>query len=278
MKPLAISSAQRAGPPASAGAGLPAAGLAKQLRPGDVDVWRAALDDAPAGMVRTLQALLSSDERERARRFFFERDRRRFVVARGTLRRLLAGYLDCAPAEIAFSYGPNGKPALPPATPGAAPLHFNVAHSDGLALYAFTRVGEIGVDVERIRDIPDWESIAELSFSRHELARLRACPPPQRREEFFRAWTRQEAVLKALGTGLAGCTPGAATDTGAFCVHPLNVAPGFAAAIVASAPAIRLVRTRPEPAPANGRDPTNAFTAPAVFTLKLHASSGPDFL
>jgi 4'-phosphopantetheinyl transferase len=198
------------------------------LRADDVDIWRAALDEQPDDVVRALQALLSRDETERAAGFFFERDRQRFVVARGILRMLLGRYLSCRPDEVVFSYGPNGKPALDPETG----LYFNVAHSEGLALYAFTRVGEVGIDVERMRDLPDWEQVAESAFSSHELAQLRACPPDQRRDEFFRAWARQEAVLKALGTGLGAIAEAGAES--AFNVYPLDAGPGFAAALACS--------------------------------------------
>ena len=166
------------------------------------------------------------------------------MVGRGILRALLGRYLDCDPAEIRFHYGPNGKPAL--VSPASADvLHFNLAHSDGLALYAFTRLGDVGIDVERIRDLPDWPHVAEAAFSPRELAQLKACPPERQREEFFRAWTRQEAVLKALGTGLGGSAATQHSDVsskrgdapvpeGAFNVHPLNPAPGFAGALAAA--------------------------------------------
>jgi 4'-phosphopantetheinyl transferase len=205
---------------------------ALRLRPEDVDVWSASLDDQPAEALRAMRALMSRDEAERAQAFYFERDRRRFIVGRGILRVLLGRYLDRAPGQLVFLYGPNGKPALS-SDVGAAALHFNVAHSEGLALYAFTPGGEVGIDVEWIRELPDWEQVAETVFSWRELAHLRACPPERRREEFFRAWTRQEAVLKDLGTGLGGASS-AQEEAAAFNVYPLHPAPGFAAALAAA--------------------------------------------
>ncbi len=239
MRPLTMTSSTR-GPRARPVA--PADAKAEpQLRlpADDVDVWRASLDDQPAEAVRLMHTLMSAGEVERARGFFFDRDRRRYIVGRGILRMLLGRYLGIAPHEVEFRYGPNGKPRLAGGTRagvGAAPTFFNVAHSEGLALYAFTHVGEVGIDLELIRDLPDWEQVAEAAFSPHELALLRACPAERQREEFFRAWTRQEAVLKALGTGLGGATkPG---NESGFNVHPLDVGPGFAAAL-AVGPAAR---------------------------------------
>lgn len=220
---------------------------ALHLRATDIDVWRVALDEQPEDAVTFFRTLLSADEEDRARKFYFDRDRRRFIVARGILRMLLARYLGCPVSEIAFRYGPNGKPALPSDT-GEVPLYFNVAHSDELALVVIAGAGEVGVDLERIRDLPDWEYIATTYFSPQEQARVRDCAPEERRLEFFRAWTRQEAVLKASGQGLGvnGGAPiwhaGALAADGenpAFCasalpefkLYPLQVAEGYAAAL-----------------------------------------------
>jgi len=206
-----------------------------RLPAGEVEVWRAHLDDQPIEAGRLMHALLSPDEVERARQFFFDRDRRRYLIGRGILRMLLARHLECAPHELEFRYGPNGKPALA-GEAGTAGLFFNVAHSEGRALYAFTRVGEIGIDLEAIRDLPEWEQVAESAFSPPELAQLRSCPAERRREEFFHAWARQEAVLKALGTGLGGATPPGVDAV--FTVYPLEAGPEFAAALAVS-PAAR---------------------------------------
>jgi 4'-phosphopantetheinyl transferase len=218
-----------------------------KLPTGEVDIWRASLDEQSPVAIQQLQTLISSDEAERARRFYFERDRRRFIVGRGILRTLLGQYVGRAPRELVFSYGPNGKPALAATSTGTPPIYFNVAHSDGLVLLAFTCVGEVGIDLERIRPLPDWEQIAVSSFSPREIARIYSAPPENRVAEFFRTWTRQEAVLKALGVGLNGVGrparhPGAIAATSpldatggegetAFAVHPLNPAPDFAAAL-----------------------------------------------
>jgi 4'-phosphopantetheinyl transferase len=203
------------------------------LRGNEVDLWRAELDEQEPEAFASLRALLSPDEEERASRFYFERDRRRFVVARGILRTLLGRYLRREPGTLQFRYGDNGKPALVMLA-GEMPLHFNVAHSDALAVFAFCRAGEVGVDLERIRPLPEWRQIAATYFSAQELARIEACPEHARAEAFFAAWTRQEAILKAQGVGLGATTP-AKTDAElrASChrVHGLHVAPGFAAAL-----------------------------------------------
>lgn len=174
----------------------------RRLAADELDLWRVALDggDDPA-----LRALLSADEEDRARGFYFERDRRRFIVGRAMLRRVLACYVGIAPEELEFDYGETGKPEL---ALGATAPRFNVAHSEDIAVFAITSGSEVGVDVERLRELPDDESIAEAYFSAAEQARLRSVSPALRRVEFFRAWTRQEAILKATGTGLGALDDG----------------------------------------------------------------------
>lgn len=157
---------------------------------GEVHLWRIALD-APADAGE-----ISAEERERAARLRFERDRRRFVAAHAALRRILGGYLGVPAAAVEFAYGRHGKPSLA----GRAALHFNLSHSEELALLAVTEIGAVGVDVERERMIE--LEIADRYFAAGEVAALRALPADERQAAFFRCWTRKEAYLKARGEGV----------------------------------------------------------------------------
>jgi len=142
------------------------------------------------------------DERSRAARFYFRRDRERFIVARAILRVILGRYLNRAPESLSFSYGSHGKPALASKS-GAEPICFNTSHSQGMALYVVTRGREIGVDLELIRDGLAVEQIAEQFFSRREISALCSLPAELRRRAFFLCWTRKEAYIKARGEGLS---------------------------------------------------------------------------
>jgi len=177
----------------------PPAGLA--LSGDDVHVWRASLD-LPAARVQCLQHTLTADELNRAERFYFQKDRQHFIVARGLLRAILSRYLDMEPDQLRFCYGPHGKPDLA-IMPGQETLSFNVSHSHGLTLYAVTRSREIGVDLERIRTDLDCEDIAARFFSPCENAVLRTLPAELKPEAFFNCWTRKEAYIKARGGGLS---------------------------------------------------------------------------
>ncbi len=115
---------------------------AEALAAEEIHIWQAALDIG-SDQAERWSELLSGDERERAARFRFERDRVRYIAGRAQLRMLLAGYLDASPAELVFSYGDNDKPMLA----GDGPC-FNLSHSGALALYAVTADVEVGIDVE----------------------------------------------------------------------------------------------------------------------------------
>ena len=161
----------------------------------------AARLDVPADVVRAEATILSNFERQRADRFAFASDRTRFIVARATLRRLLAQRLEVRASDIEFVYGEQGKPALS-ARFEDSNLSFNVSHSDDLAVYAFSYVGEIGVDVEAVRWFADSDDVAARVFSPAERQAYAALDSLLRPVGFFNCWTRKEAFIKALGDGL----------------------------------------------------------------------------
>jgi 4'-phosphopantetheinyl transferase len=167
----------------------------------EVHLWRVDLEAIGADEFRW-QQVLSSEELTRADRFHFSRDRQRFVASRAWLRIILANYVGAAPNSLRFSYSPKEKPSLvlPFAIRNVA---FNVSHSGGIALMAFTRGREIGVDVEQFRRDSDLESISRRFFSTHEQNQLAALPTAERAAAFFRCWTRKEAYIKATGEGLS---------------------------------------------------------------------------
>ncbi|MFN0218781.1 MAG: 4'-phosphopantetheinyl transferase family protein [Hyphomicrobium sp.] len=145
--------------------------------------------------------LLSDAERVRSKNFVNAAHGRAFAVTRGTLRRLLAERLQVDPAELDIEETANGKPML--GEPWAAlGLHFNLSHSGDLAVFAFARRSEIGIDIEVLRDLPDAVALAKRFFSPAETAALSALGAEDRQRAFFACWTRKEAFVKALGLGL----------------------------------------------------------------------------
>lgn len=166
------------------------------MREGVVRVESVWLDKPPDVYAR-LHRFLSPDEQQRAARFVFERDRHHFVVCRGLLRQTVGRLLDRDPAAIRFVYGPHGKPEL-----RDGELAFNVSHSAGLALFAFSARGLLGVDVESVDRQVKAEELATRFFSRMETDDLLSLPVEQRQEAFLNCWTRKEAYIKAIGNGL----------------------------------------------------------------------------
>ena len=145
--------------------------------------------------------LLSAAERDRASRFAFDSDRRRFTVARAGLRTLLAARFGLTPEAVELTYGRNGKPALANEQADSG-LHFNVSHSSNVAAYAFSFGQVIGVDVETIREIANADNIAARFFSPRENESYHALDPLDKSLGFLTCWTRKEAFIKALGDGL----------------------------------------------------------------------------
>lgn len=172
------------------------------LEPGEVHIWLASLEQPPENMQQFLSTL-SPDEQARAARFFFEKDRRRFIAARGILRALLSRYLRVPAGTLRFAYNAYRKPALLSETHPV--LCFNLSHSHELALYAFAYEREIGVDIEYMRSLAgnDYSLLAKRCFSQSEYATLCALPESLRRQAFFNGWTRKEAYIKACGKGLS---------------------------------------------------------------------------
>jgi 4'-phosphopantetheinyl transferase len=149
-----------------------------------------------------LFALLSDAEREKAARFRFARDRRRFVAVRGRLRELLGTELGVDPASVAIENGAYGKPYLGGIFESSG-LHFNVSHSADLAIIGISRGHDIGVDVEALQALDDANDIALQFFSHRENLEYAAVHADEKTTAFFNCWTRKEALVKALGQGLS---------------------------------------------------------------------------
>jgi 4'-phosphopantetheinyl transferase len=167
----------------------------------EVHVWRACLDQTTSRIDR-LYTVLSPDERERAGRFYFQRDREHYIVARGVLRMILGRYLEIQPDRVRFCYSPYGKPSLVDEDGGDL-LRFNLSHSGGLVLYAVACDRELGIDIECIRDDLADKEIADRFFSAAEVAVLQTLARDVWSQAFFNCWTRKEAYIKALGEGLS---------------------------------------------------------------------------
>lgn len=196
-------------------------GWPRAVLPGEVHLWRACLD-ASAGF----EGLLSSAEWLRAERHHFDRDRERFIAARGLLRSILGRYLSLDPRELIFSIGPNGKPELADV---CSPLRFHLSHSEDLMLLAVTHSREIGVDLEAVRSDVPFEMLADYYFDPEDAWDLRLLPAAQRAWKFYDVWTCTEAQLKASGESLASSS--AAKNPDCWSLLKFNPAEGYTGAV-----------------------------------------------
>jgi 4'-phosphopantetheinyl transferase len=166
-----------------------------------VHLWFTSLDK-PRWQQKSLSILLNEDELLRAEKFLSERDRARFIVGRGLLRRILGYYTGVEPSQLGLSYGERGKPFLEDLG-GDNPLHFGQAHSGGYILYAIAKGGEVGVDLERIEQIREAKEMAFRFFPGLDAIKIAALWGRKQAEAFFDSWTGREAYLKGLGCGLS---------------------------------------------------------------------------
>lgn len=167
------------------------------IEPDTVHVWSFDLE-GPTEVVARCRTLLSPEERHRADRFVFERDRVRHTVAHATLRHLLSRYCGVVPTSLAFATSPAGKPALHP----DAGICFNLTHSENRGLLAVSVDRELGIDLERVRSNIEALAISSHYFFGTERDAIEAAPEAERDSTFFRYWVAKEAVLKAQGIGL----------------------------------------------------------------------------
>ena len=211
----------------------------------ELHVWRTALavgGDAYNG----LASVLSRDERERADRYHADTDRRRFVVARASLRNILSWYTGVAPGALVFHHGEYGKPSLA-AGSGDGCIRFNLSHSSDVALCAVTRCQDVGVDIEQVvEDLPA-ERIAAQFFSPPEQCLVGESENPA--EAFARIWVRKEAYLKATGRGIGSDLSGFSVTLDrsemfalkdergrSWTIQDLPAPSGYAAAVATPAP------------------------------------------
>ena len=173
------------------------------LGPGDIDIWVAIVAQVPdACLSAQLDSVLIDEERSKHAKFFFEKDRRRYLVTRSLVRYALSRYVPIRPADWRFDTTAFGRPTIANAHPDVSGLNFNLSHSDRIVTLAVTRECQIGIDVEDLgRRAP--LDIADSFFSPDEARQLRALPEAMRPERFFDFWTLKESYIKARGKGLS---------------------------------------------------------------------------
>ncbi len=194
-------------------------GHPSKFETGDVHIWcvdverNGSLDDR----------CLDRQEREQVDRFHFARHANAYRCAHVMRRSVLGGYRGVQPDELRYETGIHGRPQLSAYEGTVSEIRFNATSSLPVSLLAVTVNCQVGIDVERLRPMPDAAQIAETQFHPDEAEIITGLgSAADRHDAFFRCWTRKEAVVKALGTGLstdiATFVVGAGPEDGVF--HP----------------------------------------------------------
>jgi 4'-phosphopantetheinyl transferase len=172
--------------------------------PAEIHLWLAFYDGiTDERLYSAYRELLDAAEKEQGSRFYFARDRRRYMVTRALVRTVLSRYVSVHPREWIFSANAYGRPEIVNEQARDAGLSFNISHTHSLIVLGVTKRRALGVDVENFRAREVSLDIADHFFAPQEVAALSAVPPQQQQYRFFEYWTFKEAYIKARGMGLS---------------------------------------------------------------------------
>lgn len=165
----------------------------------ELHLWRFRLD-LPGKQADNLRRFLSVEEQQRADKLLIADKKRQFIVARARLRMLLSRYLETSPESLLFAYGSQGKPRL---LTDCDSLQFNLAHSGRWAILGITKMAPVGIDLEQVCSLLNYNQLAERFFTEQEINLISQTPENRQRRTFYRLWTAKESRLKELGTGFS---------------------------------------------------------------------------
>lgn len=163
---------------------------------GDIHLWTISIDTSE-NQIEGLRSVLSPGEKKKASYYKFEPIQHNYIVSQAVLRILLSSYLDVKPVDIKLGVHKKGKPFLV----NDVSLFFNISNSHGICVYAFTRNAEIGIDIEKIRDLPDINQLIDKNLTTREKKYFQK-DPDNKLSRFFQFWTIKESYLKAIGEGM----------------------------------------------------------------------------
>lgn len=163
-----------------------------------IDLWKIEILTETKALQNYFR-LLSKDEKDKSRKFRFKKDKHEYVISRGFLRIVLSSYTDLFPEILNISYGPFGKPYL---TEEYAKLKFNLSHSYGITMIAVNKDNEVGIDIEKVKNLEDQFGLAKKYYTENEIKLLNSESQFQT-NVFYKIWTRKEAIIKTVGKGLS---------------------------------------------------------------------------
>jgi 4'-phosphopantetheinyl transferase len=174
------------------------------LPPAEIHLWLAFYDEiTDERLLSDYRALLNYEEKEQQSRFYFAKDRLRYLVTRALVRTVLSRYVLLDPREWVFSTNEYGCPEVANAQAREACLWFNISHTDNLIVLGVTKGRALGVDVENVWAREVSIDIADRFFAPTEVTDLSGVPPQHQQYRFFEYWTFKESYIKARGMGLS---------------------------------------------------------------------------
>ena len=178
------------------GLNLSSSGIFPALGPGEVHIWTVSIN-ALKEKLGSLRSLLTAEEEAKVSFYKFEHTQNSYIVTKSVLRILLSLYMGVKLKEVKIGVHKKGKPFLM----DEVPIFFNISNSDDLCVFAFSGDGEVGIDIERIRQMPDIELLIQKNLTKRERDYVLK-DPPEKLARFFRFWTFKESYLKAIGEGM----------------------------------------------------------------------------
>jgi len=166
------------------------------LKENDLHIWQVSLTPESA-MLKICNSFLTSEDKEKVKWFKFEEDRNNYIISKGILRLLLVDYLKSNNSDLVISRQKKGKPFAE----NDRSLFFNMSDSGKVCVYVFTRVSEVGIDIEQKRLLHDLDELIQRNLTNKEQNFL-SKNPSEKAKNFFRFWTIKEAYLKAIGEGM----------------------------------------------------------------------------
>ncbi len=169
-----------------------------------IDLWCAfPREITDAGLIARYHGLMNPEERAKQARFYFEKDRHRYLVTRALVRTVLSRYAPIAPEAWTFITNEYGRPEVASGHVPAQGISFNITHTDGLIIVGVVRGYVLGIDTENVTERKAPIEVADRYFAPDETAALRALPESMHPQRFFELWTLKESYIKARGMGLS---------------------------------------------------------------------------
>jgi 4'-phosphopantetheinyl transferase len=166
------------------------------IQTGEIHLYTATTGSS-SEFIEQCRLALTNAELERSSYFKFKEAQESYVISQGGLKLLLSSYLNISPQQVKFGRHSKRKPY----SLDDPSLFFNISNSGNRVVYAFSRAGEVGIDLELIRPLPDLDELIEKNFSYKEREYINK-NDQERLQRFFKFWTVKEAYLKAIGEGM----------------------------------------------------------------------------